>query len=243
MYNNGGKTLGQTQADSQNKHDIERLRVAIVDDSYLIREGLVQVLSLAPGIQVTGSYADAAAFIASLATNTPDIVLTDIRMPPTHTDEGIRLAETLREQHPKIGVIVLSQFEQAEYAGELLASGASHRGYLLKDRIHDLDNLVSTIQAVAAGECRIDPRLVDELVKSRRRRRSPLDELTPRQIEILGDVAEGQSNAGIARARHLTQRAVEKHVSEIFSRLGLTDDETVSRRVRATLLYLSRGNG
>lgn len=219
------------------------LRVSIVDDSFLIREGLKQVLSLAQDIEVVGSHADPAALLAKLHEDRPHVVLTDIRMPPTQTDEGIRLADALRESHPDLGVIVLSQFEQAEFAGELLASGAARRGYLLKDRIHDLDQLISTIQAVAAGECRIDPRLIDALVKTRRRKRSPLDELTPRQLEILGDVAEGQSNAGIARARHLTQRAVEKHVSEIFSRLGLTDDETVSRRVRATLLYLARNPG
>ncbi len=219
------------------------LRVAIVDDSYLIRAGLMQMLALASDIQLIGDFPDVGSFMTALPGISPDVVLTDIRMPPSHTDEGIRLADTLRNQHPHIGVIVLSQFERAEYAGELLASGASRRGYLLKDRVHDLDHLVSTIQAVAAGECRIDPRLIDELVRSRRKARSLLDNLTPRQIEILGDVAEGQSNAAIARARHLTQRAVEKHVSEIFGRLGLTDDELVSRRVRATLLYLSRNSG
>jgi DNA-binding NarL/FixJ family response regulator len=167
--------------------------------------------------------------------------MTDIRMPPTQTDEGMRIAERLRTTHPQIGVVVLSQHESAQYASELLASGAAGRGYLMKDRIHDLEHLVSTIKAVAAGECRIDARLVDELLARRRKRqRSVLDELTPRQCEILADIAEGKSNLAIATERGLTQRAVEKHVSEIFGRLGLATDETISRRVQATLLYLAQ---
>lgn len=217
------------------------LRVVIADDSYLIREGLRQVLALAPEIQVVGLYEDAPSLLTAVDANPPDVVVTDIRMPPTQTDEGIRIAERLRQTHPSVGVVVLSQHESAQYAAELLATGASGRGYLMKDRIHDLDHLVSTITAVAAGECRIDARLVDELVVKRRQRaRSPLDELTPRQREILADIAEGKSNLAIARERHLTQRAVEKHVSEIFGRLGLTSDESISRRVHVALLFLAR---
>lgn len=217
------------------------LRVIIADDSYLIREGLRQVLAFAPTMEVVGLCADAPSLLAAVDANPPDVVVTDIRMPPTQTDEGIRIAERLRQTHPGVGVVVLSQHESAQYAAELLATGAAGRGYLMKDRIHDLDHLVSTITAVAAGECRIDARLVDELVEKRRRRaRSPLDELTPRQREILADIAEGKSNLAIAQERSLTQRAVEKHVSEIFGRLGLTSDETISRRVHVTLLYLAQ---
>lgn len=216
-----------------------RLKVAIADDSFLIREGLRQVLSFAPTLEVVGAHADPAALLSAVDTQAPDVVMTDIRMPPTHTDEGMQVAERLRITHPAVGVVVLSQHGNAEYAAQLLASGASGRGYLLKDRIHDLDHLVSTITAVAAGECRVDAQLVDELVaRQRTPSRSLLDDLTPRQQEVLGCIAAGHSNAAIARDFGLTQRAVEKHVSEIFSRLGLANDETISRRVHATLLYL-----
>jgi DNA-binding NarL/FixJ family response regulator len=217
------------------------LRVVIADDSYLIREGLQQLLALAPGLRVVGSFADAPSLLAAVDDDPPDVVVTDIRMPPTQTDEGMQIAERLRRTHPRVGVVVLSQHESAQYASELLARGAAGRGYLLKDRIHDLDHIVSTITAVAAGECRIDARLIDELVARRRQRqRSPMEDLTPRQREILADVAEGKSNLAIAQDRGLTQRAVEKHVSEIFGRLGLATDETISRRVHATLLFLAQ---
>ena len=217
------------------------LRVIIADDSYLIREGLRQLLVMAPQIRVLGLCVDAPSLLAAVAADPPDVVVTDIRMPPTQTDEGMQIAKQLRKTHPRVGVVVLSQHGSAQYAAELLASGAGGRGYLLKDRIHDLDHLVSTIVAVAAGECRIDARLVDEmLTRQRSQQRSPLQDLTPRQRQIMADVAQGKSNMAIARDRSLTVRAVEKHVSEIFDRLGLTSDETISRRVHATLLYLSQ---
>jgi DNA-binding NarL/FixJ family response regulator len=214
------------------------IRVAIADDSYLIREGLAQVLSASPRVRVTGLYADAASLLAAVDADLPQVVVTDIRMPPTQTDEGMQVAERLRRTHPQVGVVVLSQHGSPEYAARLIESGASGRGYLLKDRIHDLDHLVSTICAVAAGECRIDAQLIDLLV-TRKRKRSPMEELTPRQREILADIARGLSNMAIAREKDLTQRAVEKHISEIFGRLGLANDETISRRVHAALLYLS----
>lgn len=217
------------------------LRVVIADDSYLIREGLRQLLAMAPQIRTVAQCVDAPSLLAAVDADPPDVVITDIRMPPTQTDEGMQIAKRLRQTHPRIGVVVLSQHESAHYAAELLDAGAAGRGYLLKDRIHDLDHLVSTITAVAAGECRIDARLVDELVtRQRRHHHSPLDDLTPRQREIMADVAQGKSNLAIAREYDLTLRAVEKHVSEIFGRLGLANDETVSRRVQATLLYLAQ---
>lgn len=218
------------------------LRVLIADDSFLIREGLQQILALAPQVRVVGLCVDMPTLLAAVDADTPDVVVTDIRMPPTQSDEGMRVAARLRQSHPQVGVVVLSQHESPHYAAELLAGGAAGRGYLLKDRIHDLDHLVSTIQAVAAGECRIDARLVDGLV-AHRRARSPLEDLTPRQRQIMADVAQGKSNLAIARDRSLTLRAVEKHVSEIFGRLGLACDEAVSRRVQATLLYLARLRG
>ena len=214
------------------------IRVMIADDSYLVREGLAQVLSLSSRVHVAGQYPDAATLLRAVAADPPHVVVTDIRMPPTQTDEGMQVAEQLRVSHPSVGVVVLSQHGSVQYAARLLASGAARRAYLLKDRIHDLDHLVSTICAVAAGECRIDSQLIESLV-AQRRKLSPLEELTPRQREILGDIARGLSNLAISRDRGLTQRAVEKHVSEIFGRLGLCDDETISRRVHATLLYLS----
>ena len=213
----------------------------IADDSYLIREGLRQLLAMVPQFQVVAQCVDAPTLLAAVAADPPDVVVTDIRMPPTQTDEGMQIAKQLRKTHPRVGVVVLSQHGSAQYAAELLASGAGGRGYLLKDRIHDLDHLVSTITAVAAGECRIDARLIDELVARRgAHQHSRLEALTPRQRQIMADVAEGKSNMAIARDRSLTVRAVEKHVSEIFDRLGLTSDETISRRVHATLLYLSQ---
>jgi DNA-binding NarL/FixJ family response regulator len=214
------------------------IRVLIADDSFVLREGLAQLLALSPRVTVIGRHADPASLLTSVDADPPDVVLTDIRMPPTHTDEGMQVAERLRRTHPAIGVVVISQHGSAQYAAELLAPVAGGRGYLLKDRIHDLDQLVETVCAVAAGECRVDTELVRSLV-ARRRRRSPLEELTPRQREILGDIAAGRSNAAIAQQRGLTQRAVEKHVSEIFGRLGIANDETISRRVHATLLYLA----
>lgn len=214
------------------------LRLAIADDSVLIREGLHRMFSLAPQIRVVCTCVDAPSLLAAVEAEAPDAVLTDMRMPPTHTDEGLRIAQQLRVSHPRIGVIVLSQYIVTEYAAELLSQGATGRGYLLKDRIHDLDQLVEAVHAVAMGECRIDAQLVASLL-ARRRQREALDALTPRQREILSDIAAGHSNAGIAVLRGLTQRAVEKHVSEIFSRLGLPDDETASRRVHAVLLYLA----
>jgi DNA-binding NarL/FixJ family response regulator len=214
----------------------------IADDSYLIREGLRQLLEMAPELQIVGQFVDATSLLAAVNAAPPDVVITDIRMPPTQTDEGMQIAMQLSHSHPLVGVIILSQHESAHYAAELLSMGATRRGYLLKDRIHDLDHLVSTITAVGRGECRIDARLVDELFTRRRiKEQSLLDDLTPRQCEIMADIAEGKSNLAIARDRKLSKRAVEKHVSEIFGRLGLSTDESISRRVHATLMFLSKG--
>ena len=222
-------------------HRGDVLRVAIADDSYLIREGLRQVLALSPELRVSGLYADASSLLKGVEDDPPDVVVTDMRMPPSFTDEGVQVASRLREKHPNVGVVVLSQHESQELAARLLTRGAGGRAFLLKDRIHDLDQLVATIKAVARGECRLDARLIDELLERRSRRpRSPLENLTPRQRDILADVAAGKSNLAIATERNVTQRAVEKHVSEIFGRLGLATDETSSRRVQATLLYLAQ---
>jgi DNA-binding NarL/FixJ family response regulator len=214
------------------------VRVLVADDSYLMREGLRQLLALSDAVEVIGCSADQSDTLVQLELDPPDVLLTDIRMPPTFTDEGIQLSERLRLTRPDVGVVALSQESNVGYAARLLQDGASGRGYLLKDRVHDLEHLVSTLVDVSRGECRVDPLLVQQLVRVRSGVPSVLDSLTPRQLELLTDVAEGKSNAAIARDRFLSQRAVEKHVSEIFARLGIQGDADVSRRVRATLLYL-----
>lgn len=219
-----------------------RLRVMIADDSFLIREGLAQLLAFAPQLTVVGRFEEAQALLDRVAADPPDVAVIDIRLPPSFTDEGLRAAEALRATHPKVGVVVLSQHGNAHSAARVLAGGSEGRGYLLKDRIHDLDHLVSTIEGVAAGECRIDPVLVDGLLTRRARPRAPLEALTPHQRDILAAIAAGRSNLAIARQFDVTQRAVEKHVSEIFGRLGIANDESVSRRVHAALLFLAENN-
>ncbi|MEV0495807.1 response regulator transcription factor [Streptomyces atratus] len=214
------------------------LRVLIADDSFLIREGLSRLLELSDAVEVVGTSADEPSATAAVAATAPDVLICDIRMPPSFTDEGVRLADGLRRSHPGVGVVLLSQERHVDLAARLLESGAAGRGYLLKDRVHDLDLLVSAVRTVARGECHIDSALVEDLVRRRRAGAPALVALTPRQRQLLADIAEGKSNAAIARDRFLTVRAVEKHASEIFSRLGLTGDADISRRVRATLLYL-----
>ena len=214
------------------------VRVLLADDSYLIREGLERILALTDDIEVVRSCEDEASTMAAVEELAPNVVLTDVRMPPTRTDEGLRIAERLRTSHPEVGVVLLSQTPSARIAAELVRHGAERRGYLLKDRVGDLPELIETLQAVAAGECRIDPTLVTGLVQTLDHQAHALEQLTPRQRELLADVAQGKSNQAIARDRFLTLRAVEKHVSEIFSRLGIGGDADVSRRVRATLIYL-----
>jgi len=213
----------------------------LADDSYLIREGLAQLLGLARGVELVSRHAEPGALLAAVDADPPDVVIVDVRMPPTFSDEGLQVAEHLRRTHPKIGVLVLSQHCTAHGVARLLAGGAAGRGYLLKDRIHDLAHLLSAIEGVAAGECRVDPELIDGLVAVRQsQRHGPFDALTPRQREILAAIATGKSNLALARAFDITQGAVEKHVNEIFARLGIANDEQISRRVQATLLYLAQ---
>ncbi len=217
-----------------------RLRVLIADDSFLIREGLRRLLELSDAVEVTGTCADEPSTIAvaAVATAPPDVLLCDIRMPPSFTDEGVRLADGLRLSHPDVAVVLLSQERHVDLAARLLESGASGRGYLLKDRVHDLDLLVSAVRSVPGASATSTPHPSRTWCARRRTQASALDALTPRRRQLLADVAEGRSNAAIARDRFLSVRAVEKHVSEISGRLGLTGDADVSRRVRATLLYL-----
>ena len=216
------------------------IRVVVAEDSLIVREGLQQLLSGSPTLEVVGAHGDVDALLGAVEQERPDVILTDIRMPPSNTDEGIRVADHLRDAHPTTGVVVLSQYAEPAYVLALLERGSDRRGYLLKERIHDRGQLVSAIDTVARGGSVIDPKIVELLVESKARvERSPLSELTPREREVLAEMAEGKSNAGIAESLVLSKRAVEKHVNSIFMKLGLAGSENVSKRVKATLMFLA----
>lgn len=216
------------------------IRVILGEDSYLAREGIRRALEQLDDVDVVGTYGDLEALLAAVQEVRPDVVLTDIRMPPTNTDEGIRLATELRSSHPEIGVVVLSQHAEAVYATALLEEGSDGRAYLLKERVKDGAELGRAVRTVAEGGSVVDPAVVEGLLKSRRQREdSRLDTLTPRELEILGMIAEGRSNAAIADALVVTKRAVERHINAIFMKLDLGDSEDISRRVKAALLYLA----
>jgi DNA-binding NarL/FixJ family response regulator len=216
------------------------IRVVVAEDSLIVREGLQQLLAASPNVDVVAAYGDVQAVLDALERDRPDVVLTDIRMPPSNTDEGIRLANHLREGGRSTGVVVLSQYAEPPYVLALLESGSDRRGYLLKERIHDRGQLVSAIETVARGGSVIDPKIVEVLVEANARTdRSPLAELTPRERDVLAEMAEGKSNAAIAESLVLTKRAVEKHINSIFMKLGLAASEDVSKRVKATLLFLA----
>jgi DNA-binding NarL/FixJ family response regulator len=220
------------------------IRVVFADDSYLIREAVMQLLASEEDIDVVGSCADLDSLLKEIEAQRPDVVLTDIRMPPEGRDEGIRAAEYLREQNPEIGVVVLSQYSDPNYALALLEKGSARRAYLLKERVSDPEQLVGAIREVASGGSVIDPQVVDALIAARRRRdESSLAELTPREREVLGEMAQGKNNAAIADSLVLTERAVEKHINSIFSKLGFSFEKDVHRRVKAVLLYLSEETG
>ena len=223
------------------------ITVILGEDSYLVREGLRQVLAGAPHVELVAECGDADALEREIEERRPDVVLTDIRMPPTSTDEGIRLAADLRTAHPDIGVVVLSQYADPGYVLELLAAGSEGRAYLLKERVHDRRELVAAIEAVASGQSVIDPKIVEVLVAAKARdERSPLAELTPRELEVLAVIAEGKSNAAISEALVLTKRAVEKHINAIFLKLNLSHSQSadeVSPRVKAALVFLAETDG
>jgi DNA-binding NarL/FixJ family response regulator len=216
------------------------IRVVVAEDSLLVREGLRQLLAASPSVDVVASYGDVQGVLDAVERDRPDVVVTDIRMPPSNTDEGIRLADHLRESRPSTGVVVVSQYAQPPYVLALLEHGSDRRGYLLKERIHDRGQLVSAIDTVARGGSVIDPKVVEVLVEARGRAdHSPLAQLTPRERDVLAEMAEGKSNAAIAESLVLTKRAVEKHVNSIFTKLGLAASEDVSKRVKATLMFLA----
>jgi DNA-binding NarL/FixJ family response regulator len=216
------------------------VRVVIAEDSYLVREGVVRLLDTSDDVEVVGTADDYDSLLAATDEHAPDVVLTDIRMPPTGTDEGVRAAAELRNRHPEIAVVVLSQFVEPGYALALLEHGSSGRAYLLKERVSDVDQLLAAIREVASGGSVIDPRVVEALVEARSRRPdSPVERLTPREREVLAEMAQGRNNAGVAAALGLSERAVEKHINSVFSKLGLSEEPDVHRRVKAVLLYLS----
>jgi DNA-binding NarL/FixJ family response regulator len=216
------------------------IRVVVGEDSAVVREGIERMLGRSDDIDVVATCADAATLRAAIAEQRPDVVLTDIRMPPTGTDEGIRVAVELRASEPDVGVVVLSQHVEPTYALELLEGGSARRAYLLKERLRDSTELTRAIREVAAGGSLVDPLVVDQLVTARAQREdSPLRELTERELEILALIAEGASNTAIAERLVVTKRAVERHINAIFSKLGLRGSEDVSARVKATLLYLA----
>jgi DNA-binding NarL/FixJ family response regulator len=216
------------------------IRVVVAEDSLIVREGLQQLLAGSPSLDVVAAYGDIDAMLGSVEQDRPDVVLTDIRMPPSNTDEGIRVADHLRRAYPSTGVLVLSQYAEPPYVLALLERGSDGRGYLLKERIHDRRQLVSAIDTVARGGSVIDPKIVELLVEAKARvDQSPLSELTRREREVLAEMAEGKSNAAIADSLVLSKRAVEKHVNSIFMKLGLAVSEDVSKRVKATLMFLA----
>jgi len=215
------------------------IRVVLAEDNYLVREGMRQLLAAEADIEVIAVCEDSDALLAAIETERPDVVLTDIRMPPTGTDEGIRVADQLRDTHPEIGVVVLSQFVESQYALALLDRGADGRAYLLKERIRDVEQVAGAIREVAAHGSVIDSKVVEALVAARSRTESPLDDLTPRERQILEEMAQGKSNAAIARSVVITEHSVEKVTHSIFLKLGLTWQPDINRRVKAVLLYLS----
>jgi DNA-binding NarL/FixJ family response regulator len=212
------------------------VRVVLADDSVLLREGIARLLTDA-GFEVLAQVGTAEDLVRKVRIHQPDVAVVDIRMPPTQTDEGLRAAKSIREQWPEVGVLVLSQYVEPAYALELLQDSAEGVGYLLKDRVADVDEFAAAVRRVAEGGSALDPSVVSQLV-GRRRRDDPLDELTPREREVLGLMAEGRSNVAIANKLVVTPRAVEKHVTNIFAKLGLRDAEKDHRRVLAVLRFL-----
>jgi DNA-binding NarL/FixJ family response regulator len=213
------------------------MKVAVADDSILLREGIVKLLE-SEGFDVVGQSGTADDLMLKVRSYSPDVAIVDIRMPPTHTDEGLRAAQEIREKHPGTGVLVLSQYVEAEYALELLAESAEGVGYLLKDRVSDIAEFASAVRRVGEGGSALDPAIVSQLV-GRRRKDDPIDHLTPREREVLELMAEGRSNRAVAERLVVTERAVEKHVTSIFSKLGLPSSSDDHRRVLAVLALLA----
>ena len=214
------------------------IRVVVAEDNALLRQGLVGLIGQADDIEVVAECGSVDELEAAVDVHTPNLVITDIRMPPTHTTEGLDAACWLAREHTGTGVVVLSQHVTPDYALRLLDEGPPNRAYLLKERVSDVDELLGAVRTVHDGGSVIDPLVVDALVAASRKPDSPLDSLTPREIEVLAELARGKSNAAIAETLVLSERAVEKHSNAIFSKLGLTEEPNLNRRVSAVLVYL-----
>jgi len=216
----------------------------VAEDSLLVREGIAKLLEHQDGLEVVALCGDLDSLLAAVATERPHVVLTDIRMPPTGTDEGIRAAAALRLSDPDVGVVVLSQFAEPAYALELLDGGSAGRAYLLKERLSDGAQLLDAIREVHRGGSVVDPKVVETLVSARSRsKQSPIERLTVREREVLAEIAQGKNNAAVADTLVLSERAVQKHINSLFSKLGLSEEPDVHRRVKAVLLYLSAAEG
>jgi DNA-binding NarL/FixJ family response regulator len=219
------------------------IRVVLAEDQYLVREGLRRLLETSDEVDVVAVCEDLDSLLVAVDAEQPDVVVTDIRMPPGDTDEGIQAAIRLRETRPEVGVVVLSQHATPSYALALLAGGCEGRAYLLKERVSQLDQIVAAIRTVSEGGSVMDPKVVDALVASNARaEESPLNELTPRERDVLHEMAEGKNNAAIAGTLVLTERSVEKVIHSIFLKLGLTWEEAVHKRVKAVVLYLAESS-
>jgi DNA-binding NarL/FixJ family response regulator len=214
------------------------MRIVIADDAPLIREGVAHLL-MENGVEVVDQVGDAESLLASVRALRPDVALVDIRMPPTHTDEGLRAARDIRSQFPEIAVVVLSQHLEPDYALQLVQEKPEKVGYLMKERVGRAEQLLDAMQRVAAGECVVDRAVVDELL-ARRRRVDPIDELTPREREVLALMAEGRSNQGISRTLWLSPKTVETHIRGAFGKLGIKEAPEDNRRVLAVLAYLRK---
>ena len=220
------------------------VRVVFADDNYLVREGLAGLLAETPGIDLVETVADADALHRAVAEHRPDAVLTDIRMPPTFTTEGIDAAKRIRAEHPETGVVVLSQYVEEDYAFELLADGVAGLGYLLKERVSQVDDLVRALYDVSRGGSALDPKVVEGLLaRKTRESSSALGVLTGRELEVLQELATGRSNAATAKALFMSERAVEKHIGSVFQKLGLPAEGEVNRRVMAVLAFLEATGG
>jgi len=220
-------------------YDARVLRVVFAEDNYLVREGTVALLQEVGNVDVVATAESYDELLGAVASQAPDAVLTDIRMPPTGTDEGIRAAKAIRHDHPTIGVVVLSQFADVDYAYELLKDGAAGLGYLLKERVANVEEVVRALEEVSRGGSVLDPKVVEALVAAKdRMAHSPLGLLTDREREVLSLMAQGMNNAAIAKTLFLTERAVEKHINSMFHKLDLTEEHDVHRRVMAVLAFL-----
>ena len=215
------------------------IRLVLAEDHYLVREGIRRVLETQPDFEVAAVCGDLASLLAAVDAELPDVVITDVRMPPGDADEGIQAAERLRDTHPEVGVVVLSQYATPSYALALLDGGSARRAYLLKERVSDVEQLVAAIRTVADGGSVIDPKVVEVLVaRDARAEDSPLNELTPREHDVLREMSAGKSNAAIGESLFLAERSVEKVIHSIFLKLGLTWEPAVHKRVKAVVLYL-----